>query len=322
MLPSRKPIQLVTVRTKEVASIGDKVWSHVGWGAGMGIADDPGVSPLRLDVTRETLPPRRKVGAPKAKPPPPHGMRDFLDYFNLVKMNIEMDLIDVKNTAINDLYIRGAGTLQELQDMPLGELDDLAWRQIPPQPKTPPPRPDERTIRNFLRVVISRAETEQLAVDEVWNTGVIELAKWANKYEQEIQELGPARMAWLARWYLCEFPMGARIYLAAQDVRQLEVPMSRDERRNTIITELKLRSGFKDEMLQELTPLALDNLARVTAKADFPVAEDLVDNIFWGAASSVRNATRRQIDGLKLKPKLSNSEIYRRHRCGGLGRRL
>ena len=227
MLPSRKPIQLVTVRTKEVASIGDKVWSHVGWGAGMGIADDPGVSPLRLDVTRETLPPRRKVGAPKAKPPPPHGMRDFLDYFNLVKMNIEMDLIDVKNTAINDLYIRGAGTLQELQDMPLGELDDLAWRQIPPQPKTPPPRPDERTIRNFLRVVISRAETEQLAVDEVWNTGVIELAKWTNKYEQEIQELGPARMAWLARWYLCEFPMGARIYLAAQDVRQLEVPMSR-----------------------------------------------------------------------------------------------
>ena len=309
-----KAIQLSTERTKEVPSYGDEVWKNVGFGLGMGFQSDPGESPLRMDVTRETLPPRKEAGA-KKKYPPPHGMRDFLDYFKIVALDVAMELIDVKNTVINDLYIRGAGTLQELQDMPIIDLDDLAQRQIPPQPKEAPARPGSRTLRNFLRVVVERDQTEMMSEDEVWNTGVIELAKWVNKHEFEIQELGTVRMAWLARWCLCEFPIGARIYLAAQDVRQLEVELSRDERRNTIITELRLRSGFQDEMLQELTPLALDDLARVTAKADFPLVEGLVDNVFWEAGSTVRNATRREVEGIALKPKLSNSEQYRRRRC-------
>ena len=62
-------------------------------------------------------------------------------------------------------------------------------------------------------------------------------------------------------------------------------------------------------------PLALDDLARVTAKADFPLVEGLVDNVFWEAGSTVRNATRREVEGIALKPKLSNSEQYRRRRC-------
>ena len=68
----------------------------------------------------------------------------------------------------------------------------------------------EQMLRAFLSEVVHRGGVETLKGDDLWNTAIVELARFSKTTADGVQGLGAQRTVLLARWFLGEKPQLGR----------------------------------------------------------------------------------------------------------------